>query len=127
MSSADVIPIVTTVISLGVFLVALLTLNWRLRRDRRENEERIQQQLKETIDTFEERIALRIGQVDDKRREDVRALHDRIYELENRTFAVLTDRLGNVEKEMSGIKEAVKGNTHILHIIQENYIKGEQK
>ena len=127
MNSPASMSLISAAISLGGFVIALATLSWRLRKDKREHGERVRKQLEEMIEAFEEKITLRFGQVDDKRRQDIRTLHDRIDKLENRTFDVLTERLTNVEKELSGVAESVRRNTRILTTIEENYIQGGKK
>ncbi len=121
-SASLTIAIIGTLVSAGIFVVALVTLNNRLKRDREEQQQLLGKELNGAIESFKKEVGTRIIAVDDKRREDVQALHARIYELENRTFASISERLGKVESEMSGVQSELQGNTMILRIIQEKYI-----
>lgn len=122
MSPVTFSAIVSVIVSIAVFVVALLTFSWRLRREKAERERWLRRELIETLDGFKSDTVNRIAAVDDKRREDVKALHARIYELENRAFVILAERIGKVEQEMSAVQAELRGATNILRIIQESAI-----
>jgi len=121
---AIVISVTGLVLQLVAVVFAGITLAARLKKDREEFEKSIKQEneklrsevtsyVKELTETTSERIS----EIDDRRRGDVRALHERINNLENQKFTEVIDRLSKIEGELKGIN-------NITRIVQEHYMKG---
>ena len=117
---------ISTGISLMGLVVAFLSLNHRLRKDKREHQEKVGQdmriavenlheKLEHNLDDLEGKINGRIDRLDQKRSEDVGKLHTRVSNLENRTFTTLLDRLSNMEGELKGI-------SNIVRVLQESFM-----
>lgn len=117
---------ISTGISLSGLVVAFLSLNHRLRKDKREHQEQVTKSLQESIsglyeklesnlDDLETKIDARIDRLEQKRSDDVNKLHIRVNNLENRTFTTLLDRLSNMEGELKGI-------SNIVRVLQERFM-----
>lgn len=117
---------ISTGISLSGLVVAFLSLNHRLRKDKREHQEQVTKSLQESIsglyeklesnlDDLETKIDARIDRLEQKRSDDVNKLHIRVSNLENRTFTTLLDRLSNMEGELKGI-------SNIVRVLQERFM-----
>lgn len=117
---------ISTGISLSGLVVAFLSLNHRLRKDKREHQEQVTKSLQESIsglyeklesnlDDLETKIDARIDRLEQKRIDDVNKLHIRVNNLENRTFTTLLDRLSNMEGELKGI-------SNIVRVLQERFM-----
>lgn len=103
-----------TAISLTGLVLAFLSLNHRLRKDKREHQEQFARNLKESITTLCEKlegdlakVEARIEKLDEKRSDDVSKLHSRVSELENRTFANLLERISRLEGEIRGLANII--------------------
>ena len=117
---------ISTGISLSGLIVAFLSLNHRLRKDKREHQEQVtsslqkavdglHEKLETNLDELKEKINARIDRMEQKRSDDVNKLHVRVSNLENRTFTTLLDRLSNMEGELKGI-------SNIVRVLQERFM-----
>jgi DNA anti-recombination protein RmuC len=117
---------ISTGISLSGLIVAFLSLNHRLRKDKQQHREQVTKSLQAAVDglhhkletnlnDLETKIDVRIDRLEQKRSDDVSRLHTRVNDLEKRTFTTLLDRLSNMEGELKGI-------SNIVRVLQERFM-----
>lgn len=117
---------ISTGISLSGLVVAFLSLNHRLRKDKQQHQDQVtkslhdavdglHKKLESNLDDLETKIDARIDRLEQKRSDDVSKLHTRVSDLENRTFATLLDRLSHMEGELKGI-------SNIVRVLQERFV-----
>lgn len=118
--------IISTSISLLGLVIAFVSLNHRIQKDKLEHRGQIDKSLENAIGNLnrkldlsmselDSRLSAKIEKLEKKRSDDVNRLHTRVTELENRTFTTLLDRLSNMEGELKGI-------SNIVRVLQERFM-----